>query len=565
MTGKPDKPEAEPRTNERITPAFRPAQVQKAAPCQVGCANCGDIRGWIGIVAQRHKTGISRDEALAQAWRVLTAVNPFPATLGRICPHPCESQCNRAELDEPLAINAMERFLGDYGIAENLPLPRFRSKDAKEWVGVIGAGPSGLSFAYQMSRRGYRVTVYDAREKAGGMLRFGVPDYRLPQDVLDAEIQKILDLGVELKLNTRAGADISLEELRSRHSSLYLGIGAQMGRGLAIPGGDGPSVWTGTDYLVRVNSGQSVETGQRVIVVGGGNTAVDAARCARRAGADVTILYRRSREEMPAIGQEIDDALEEGIELILLAAPVRLERNENGDLTGVLVRRMSLGPADSSGRRSPLPLEGSEFTLPADTVITAVAQVPVLDGLESLNHEGNWLVPDPHGALDNGILAGGDAVNPGIAGQAIIQGRHAAEALHARLRGHAGELPAEPKTAEIRADRVRLASKVESAAIHPPRLEAGDRVASGMAEVTKSITESQFLAEVERCFSCGSCFGCEQCYMYCTSGCFTRLEEPRPGMYFSLNLDQCKECGKCIEVCPCGFLEVTQPPVAEGS
>ena len=546
-------------TGERITPSFRPVQVEKAAPCQVNCANCGDIRGWIGIVAQRHKTGVSRDEALAQAWRVISDVNPFPATLGRICPHPCESHCNRSELDEPLAINAMERFLGDYGIAHDLPLPRFRSKEAKESVGVIGAGPSGLSFAYQMSRRGYPVTVYDAREKAGGMLRFGVPDYRLPQDILDAEIRKIIDLGIELKLDTKVGVDISLEELRSRHSSLYLGIGAQMGRGLPIPGGEGSSVWTGTDYLVHINSGDAVDTGKRVIVVGGGNTAVDAARCARRSGADVTILYRRSREEMPAIAHEIEDALEEGIELILLAAPVRLERNENGDLTAVLVQRMSLGEPDSSGRRSPVPLAGSEFSLPADTVIAAVSQVPVLDGLESLDHEGNWLVPDPLGALDNGIQVGGDAVNPGIAGQAIIQGRHAAEALHARLRGLKRELPAEPGFPEIRADKVRLASKVGSAAIHAPRLAAGERVASGMVEVTKSITESQFLAEVERCFSCGSCFGCEQCYMYCTSGCFTRLEEPHPGMYFTLNLDQCRECGKCIEVCPCGFLEIKQP------
>jgi Pyruvate/2-oxoacid:ferredoxin oxidoreductase delta subunit len=206
-----------------------------------------------------------------------------------------------------------------------------------------------------------------------------------------------------------------------------------------------------------------------------------------------------------------------------------------------------------------VPLAGSEFSLPADTVIAAVSQVPALDGLESLDHDGNWLVPDPLGAADNGILVGGDAVNPGIAGQAIIQGRHAAEALHARLRGLPAELRSEPGFPEIRADRVRLASKVESMAVHAPRLAAGERVASGMAEVEKSINESQFLDEVERCFSCGSCFGCEQCYMYCTSGCFTRLEEPRPGMYFTLNLDQCKECGKCIEVCPCGFLEIKQP------
>lgn len=559
MSRKHATAEPAPGTRERITPAFRPAQVKKTAPCQVGCANCGDIRGWIGMVAQRHKTGVSRDAALAQAWRLIAEVNPFPATLGRICPHPCESNCNRKELDEPLAINAMERFLGDYGINSGLPLPRSRSKDAKEWVGVVGAGPSGLSFAYQMARRGYRVTVYDAREKAGGMLRYGVPDYRLPQDVLEAEIQKIFDLGVELKLNTRVGTDISIEELRSIHSCLYLGIGAGMGRALPIPGGEGPSVFTGTDYLALVNNGESVETGSPVVVVGGGNTAIDAARCARRGGSEVTILYRRSREEMPAIAHEIEDALEEGIELILLATPVAVERDAEGAVTGVVVQRMQLGEPDSSGRRRPLPVSGSEFHLAAETVIAAIAQTPVLDGLESLDHDGDWLITDPHGAVDADVMAGGDAISPGIAGEAIVQGRHAAEALHARLRGLEAVPCSDPVLPVINADHVLLASKSGCSAVHQSKLSGQERIAAGMGEVARTITEEQFLAEVERCFSCGSCYGCEQCYMYCTSGCFTKIEEPGPGIYFSLNLDQCKECGKCIEVCPCGFLEVQKP------
>jgi NADPH-dependent glutamate synthase beta subunit-like oxidoreductase/Pyruvate/2-oxoacid:ferredoxin oxidoreductase delta subunit len=540
---------------KQITPSYHPAQVGKTAPCQVGCANCGDIRGWIGLVAQRHRTGISLEDALARAWQLITEVNPFPATLGRICPHPCESKCNRSELDEPLAINAMERFLGDYGINQALPLPRTPGKGAEEWLGVVGAGPSGLSFAYQMARRGYRVTVYDAREKAGGMLRFGVPDYRLPQDVLDAEVQKILDLGVELQLQTKVGTDISLEELRSRHAALYLGIGAQMGRGLPIPGGEGPAIWTGTDYLCRINTGEAVDAGGKVVVVGGGNTAIDAARCARRNGAEVTLLYRRSREEMPAISHEIEDALEEGINLILLAAPVEIERAEDGRLTGVCVQRMSLGPPDSSGRRRPLPIPGSEFRLDATAVIAAVSQVPVLDGLQSLDHDGDWLVPNPKGVDETGILVGGDAVNPGIAGNAIVQGRHAAEALHARLRGIEAETFKDPQISDIHPEDIRFASKVVSKSAHAPKLAGTERVKAGMAEVAGTITQEEFLAEVERCFSCGSCSGCQQCFMYCTSGCFIKLEEPRPGMYFSLNLDQCHHCGKCIEVCPGGYLE----------
>lgn len=542
---------------QSVTPSYRPRQVEKSAPCQGGCANCGDIRGWIGTVAQREKTGLSAEESYAQAWRIITDVNPFPATLGRICPHPCEDHCNRSELDEPLAINAMERFLGDFAINRGLPLDRCAEAGGGEWIGVVGAGPSGLSFAYQMARRGYRVTVYDAREKAGGMLRFGVPDYRLPQDVLDAEIQKILDLGVELHLGVEVGRDIGLEELRARHSSLYLGIGAQQGQALRIPGGEGPGVWTGTEYLARINRGEAVDTGAAVIVVGGGNTAIDAARCARRGGAEVTILYRRSREEMPAIAHEIDDALEEGIELLLLSTPAAIRRDQDGAIAAVCVQRMELGEPDASGRRSPVPVAGSEYEIRADAVIMAVSQVPVLQGLEALDHQGNWLVADAAGAVGENVLAGGDALGLGIAGNAIVQGRRAAEALHERLQAGADEKATGHARMEIHGERIRFASKPGSAAVRTPMLPAAQRVQLGMTEVAGTVSEEEFLAEVQRCFSCGSCFGCEQCFMYCTSGCFTRLEEPQPGMYFSLNLDACKECGKCIEVCPCGFLEAS--------
>ena len=207
MNDETKRPQSDPPTGSaRITPAFRPVQVQKNAPCQVACPNCGDIRGWIGTVAQRQKMGLSQDEAYARAWRVIVDVNPFPSCLGRICPHPCEQHCNRNELDEPLAINAMERFLGDYAIEQGLALERFEDSAAGDWVGVVGAGPSGLSFAYQMARRGYRVTVYEEKEQAGGMLRYGVPDYRLPQAILDAEIKRILELGVELELGVAIAA-----------------------------------------------------------------------------------------------------------------------------------------------------------------------------------------------------------------------------------------------------------------------------------------------------------------------------------------------------------------------
>jgi formate dehydrogenase major subunit len=547
-----DFPQGEPAG---ITPDYRPGQAEKPAPCQQGCVNCGDIRGWIAAVAQRHKTGRRREDAYADAWRLITQVNPFPATLGRICPHPCENHCNRAELDEPLAINALERFLGDYAIETGLPLTSLDDIPREQWIGVVGAGPSGLSFAYQMARRGYRVTVYDARKKAGGMLRYGVPDYRLPQAILDAEIEKITDLGVELQLDTCVGRDVSLAVLRERHDCLYIALGAQSGVGLNVPGANGPSVVKATDFLDNVNRGQRIATGDRVVVVGGGNSAVDAARCARRHGAEVTILYRRSLEDMPAARWEIQEAVEEGVQMMLHAAIVRIEREADGRMTRLVIQHMQAGTPDSSGRAHPEPVPDSEFFMPADTVIAAISQRPSLEGFESLRQDHGWLITDESGAADDNVWVGGDLAGPGIAGEAIVQGRLTAEQLHARFSGEALDACHQTQDPAIGSGHIRLASKSPVNAVIENHLPGRERVTLGMVEVKQTISEAQFLAEVERCFSCGSCFGCEQCYMYCTSNCFTRVEEPRPGMYFTLNLDTCRECGKCIEVCPCGFIE----------
>ena len=540
------------------TPSYRPTPLEKQAPCQAGCANCGDIRAWIGTVAQRKKAGISREVAYARAWCRIDEINPFPATLGRICPHPCESRCNRGELDEPLAISQLERFLGDHAITAGLPLPRIEQRGGLPSIGVIGAGPSGLSFAYQMARRGYPVAVYDARKKAGGMLRYGVPDYRLPQSILDAEVGKIVDLGVELHLDMRVGRDVELAELRGRHDHLYLAIGAQAGQNLEIPGANGPSVWNAIDYLERMNRGQALDLGSRVVVIGGGNSAMDAARCARRQGSEVTVLYRRRLHEMPAIKWEVEEAVEEGVQLMLLVAPVKFEREADGRLVGLEIRHMQPGSPDSTGRSKPEPVIGSEFCLPVDAVIAAIAQRPVLDGLDGLDglqSAGGWLVRDDHGTAGIGMLAGGDVCGPGIAGDAIIQGRHTAEHLHARLNGQAERADPSPAATPITAQSVRLATRKSGQAVHAHKLSGQERVARGMADTSATISEEEFLHEVERCFSCGACLGCGQCNMYCTSDCFIAVDDPRPGHYFTLNLDECRECGKCIEVCPSGYLE----------
>lgn len=532
----------------------RSEQLERNAPCRAGCACGTDVRGWIAVIAQRRKIGLSVREAVMEAWDMVTAVNPFPATLGRICPHPCEVDCNRGGKDGPVAIRALERFLGDWGLRQRLPLPRLEQSARRESIGVIGAGPAGLSFAYQMARRGYRVTVYEKERKPGGMLYHGIPQYRLPEEVLDAEIRRIVDLGVELELGFAVGSAVAVRQLRDRHDALFLGIGAGRGVKLGIPGEEGPGVWTGTDYLSRLNRGEPVDLGTEVVIVGGGNTAMDAARCARRTGANVTTLYRRTRREMPAIASEVDEALAEGVRIEYLAAPVAIVR-DGGEVRSVLVQKMQLGEPDDSGRRRPVPSPGSEHELPATAVIAAVSQVPDWDGLEEIAP--GTVRPSAAGELRDGLWTGGNTLGSGIAGMAIAQGRHAAEALHAKLRGlartAATQLPVVPATSvkpEYYAGKQRAAV---------PERAVEQRLAQGELEVQETIGEDAFLEEVSRCFSCGSCFDCEHCFMYCNAGSFARLAQAGPGTYFSLNLDRCEACGKCIELCPCGFLAARQP------
>jgi len=530
---------------------LRPKQSTKTAPCCSGCATGGDVRGWIGVVAQRDKLGYSEPEALDIAWYKLTEANPFPSTLGRICPHPCETGCSRMDKDGPVAINAMERFLGDWAIERELPLLQLEKNVKPESIGVIGSGPAGLSFAYQMARRNYRVTVYEKEGRAGGMLSFGIPEYRLPREVIDAEVQRIVDIGVELKLNVAIGRDISIRQLRENHDALFLGIGAGQGLKLGIPGESGNHVWSGTDYLGCIKRHVDVDLGSNVVVVGGGNTAVDAARSARRSGARVTILYRRTRNEMPAIEGEIDDAEAEGVYFEYLAVPVEIVR-EGDEVKAVIVQRMELGEPDDSGRRRPVPVPASEYELPASAVITAVSQQPIWNDLDEIDPGTVWVQTGDSGRIDDYLWAGGDALGLGIAGMAIAQGRQAAEALHAQLRKQAPPVKSERAPLPEQAVKADFhAGKQRSGSIETP---VEERLADPDREVYTTMNHSDFIAEVSRCFSCGLCYGCENCYMYCNAGGFTRLEEAEPGAYFAMSRDYCVGCGKCIELCPSGYL-----------
>lgn len=530
----------------------RPRQRTKTPPCSCGCPNGTDVRGWIGVIAQRNKSGVPLEKAYVEAWHKITNVNPFPSVLGRICPHPCQDVCTRGPKDSSVAVRELERFVGDKGIELNLPLKRLDRGPVVASIGVVGAGPAGLSCAYQLARRGHEVTVYERAPLAGGMLRYGIPDYRLPPAVLDAEIDRIVTLGVTLRLGTAVGTHVSVSEIHRRHQALFVGIGAQLGFPLGVPGEEGSGVWTGADYLRLVNDGQAVDTGRRVVVVGGGNTAVDACRTARRTGAEVVLLYRRTREEMPAFDDEIEAMLGEGVQVEFLAAPVAIERNDLG-VDGVLVQRMRLGKVDASGRRRPEPIDGERFRIEAESVISAVSQGPDWHQIESIHPDGGWVDAEAGASIAENVWVGGDIQGLGFASLAIAQGRRAAEEIHASLCGL--EIPALRESVNPHPPVVNTDLYPAREAPKVMQLTPEEALADPDAEVTATLGEEAFLQEAASCLSCGLCFGCQHCWMYCSAGGFARVAEPRAGTYFTLALDACESCGKCVDVCPSGFLE----------
>ena len=369
---------------------LRPRYLAKSPPCAGHCPNGNEIRELLTTIAQAEAYGQTNQQAFEQVWQRLAERNPFPAVCGRVCPHPCEDNCNRTAKDGGVAMNAIERFLGDFGISQGLKLSKLSNGTHTEKVAVVGAGPAGLSCAYQLARRGYAVTVFEAFPQPGGMLRYGIPRYRLPREVLDAEIQRILDLGVELKCNCMIGRELTMAELRQQYQAVFVGIGAQKSLRLRIPGEDAPNVFTGTEFLNRVNSGEKVEIGDKVMVIGGGDTAIDAARVSHRLGADVTLLYRRTRAEMPAAASEIEGAIEEGVKIEFLAAPVEVLQAE-GRAVALRSLRMELGEPDASGRPRPVAIEGSEFELPVTAIIAAISQEPEFEGFDELHSGKDWI------------------------------------------------------------------------------------------------------------------------------------------------------------------------------
>jgi len=534
---------------------LRPKLVEKRPPCTDTCPSGNRIREFLTTIAQAEHLGKTMDRAMQEAWEIYTDTSPFPAVCGRVCPAPCETECNRKEKEGAVHINKVERAIGDFGLQHGLPLKKLTTERHPERVAVVGGGPSGLSCAYQLARRGYAVKVHEAYEKPGGMLRYGIPGYRLSEEILDAEIGKILDLGVELACDVKVGRDITLDQLKADYDAVYVALGAQQGVSLGVEGEDAPNVFSGVDFLNRFHHGEKLDLGADVvaIVVGGGDTAIDAARICRRLGANVTILYRRTLEEMPAIKEEVEEAIREGVKVEFLAAPVGFKKGDDGLVNAMVAIRMELGEPDASGRRRPVRIEGSEFEIPASAVISAVSQHPDFSGFEELIEGKSWIQVDHLGHTSSEkVWAGGDVTNLALVTDAVGQGRRAAEAIHHAFRG---TQPTPDARKVIRTDRMLLDHYATIERQEPATLAVEQRMGADLGrEVNLGFTPEQTLLEAQRCMSCGYCFDCEKCWMYCQDSV---IDKPMTkGDLYVFKIGNCTGCAKCADICPCGFIEM---------
>ncbi len=549
---------------------YRPRFTEKLAPCSGECPSGARIRDVLTTIANSEKDGWSYHESFAKAFTIIAKNNPFPAVCGRVCPHPCEGGCNRQYKEGALAINGVERFIGDYAIEHDLPLPVQQQEFYPEKIAIIGAGPAGLSAAYQMAALGYKTTVFEAFQKPGGMLRYGIPDYRLPQDVLDKEIARIEKLGVEIRCNTVVGKDISLEQLRKEYRAIFVGIGAHKGRSLGLQNEDADNFFTVIEFLNQINSGKQIPVGDKVVVIGGGDAAIDAARICRRLGAEVTIIYRRTRKEMPAIEKEVLEAEEEKVAFTFLATPVELVKKQNR-IVRIKCQKMQLGAPDRSGRCRPAPIANEFVELEASAVIAAIGQMPnfvgmevIADyayherhGIEELDAGSGWMRVESGGSTQNPhFFAGGDVLGLSLVTIAIYQGRVAATTMHAQLRG----IPQteEPKKPIANKYGIHFDYYQKSARHEVESLPVKERLQSLTKEFVPALTEEQVIAEAKRCMSCGLCFDCGNCRAVCGENVMPK-QGKKKGDIALLDLLSCKGCRHCMDECPCGFIEMIDP------
>ncbi len=511
----------------------RPVYVDRLPPCNNACPAGENIQGWL----YEAETG-----DYESAWRNLVEDNPFPAVMGRICFHPCETACNRGQLDEAVGINAVERFMGDLAIERGWSLPA-AGPDTGKRILVVGAGPAGLSATYHLRRLGHQVRLVDSAKRLGGMMRYGIPAYRLPRDVLDAEIARIVDMGVEVELDHNV-QDIELERREGGFDAVFLAVGAQLGRRVNIPAGDSSRVIDAVSFLNRVASDDPPMLGRRVVVYGGGDTALDAARTARRLGAtDAVIVYRRNREHMPAHGEELEQALGEGVTMRWLSTVDRLDGDK---LVLETMRLNESGFPEPTGEFEELGADSLVLALGQDTDLSLLSQasgVVVDDGVVEV-------LPTMMTG-ESGVFAGGDAVPADrTATVAIGHGKRAARGINAYVLGGASADGERNELATF--DRLNTWYYSDAPRTRRPELERARRI-STFDEVVGGLNEENALFEARRCLSCGNCFECDNCFGVCPDNAVIKLG---PSMRYEFDYDFCKGCGICVKECPCGAIEM---------
>ena len=509
----------------------RPVYVNRLPPCNHQCPAGENIQAWLFH---------AESGDYEQAWRKLVEDNPFPATMGRVCYHTCEGACNRAKVDEAVGINSVEGFLGDEAVKRGWKFIAPAQESGKK-VLVVGAGPSGMSAAYHLRRLGHAVTVMDAGPYMGGMMRFGIPKYRLPREVLEAEMRRIIDMGVTVKLNSKV--DNILEQMKAGgFDAAFLAVGAHIGKRAMIPSGDAARIVDAISVLRSMEGEDRPMLGRRVIVYGGGNTAIDVARSVKRMGAEPIIVYRRTRDKAPAHDFEIEEALQEGVMVKWLSTIKQAGDKE------ITIEKMAL---DDKGFPQPT---GEFETLEADSVVLALGQdvdLSLLNGVPGLEVTKDGVVKVGTDLMTGhpGIFAGGDMVpaerNVTVA---VGHGKKAARNIDAWLRGERYQPPAKNELASF--DRLNPWYYSDAPKTVRPMLDIARRK-STFDEVQGGLDESNALFEARRCLSCGNCFECDNCYGVCPDNAVTKLG---PGKGFEFKLDYCKGCGICVSECPCGAI-----------
>ncbi len=613
-----------------------PTYVLSTPPCQGSCPAGEDIRGYLNIVRGIEKPPRDADGKPSMsweeyAWRRITEANPFPAIMGRVCPAPCQGGCNRSQVDDFVGINSVEHFLGNWAIEHKLAFAAPGVETGKR-VAIIGGGVAGLSCAYQLRRRGHACTIFESNHRLGGMISFGLPHYRTPRAIVEAEVQRILDMGgIEVRLNTRVGRDVGFSELKSNFDAIFVGIGANQGNRLDIPGSDAPNCIDGLSFLHDFNDGRKSYAGRQIVVIGGGDTAMDCASVARRLGAynvtaeaqeqprvimtspqclgrsphpraehwrqhaEVVIAYRRQVKEMPAAPHEIDAVIEEGVEIQPCVIPIEVVKDEYGMAKALRVARVEWI------NRKMVPQPDSAYDIPCDLIVSAVGQSVNWAGMDKLKNDKGLARADKNLAAEPGVFVGGDVIKPLLLTTAIGHGRIAAEGIHQYLAGQ--ELDGRPKV-DVKwfslTDKMieagfkpgslgepTLGTDTHPGVIHnhedrsrrevigadalflghfPPtqrnqremRIINEANVLGCLEERLLALDKAQVQAEAKRCMSCGLCFECDNCVVYCPQGAVRRVpkKEATTGHYVVTDYAKCVGCHICADVCPTGYIRM---------